>query len=63
MEEKRAATGRLLSAREIAELLSVCAHTIRRWVKAGRFPTPLKLGRTVRWSEAAVQEWIAHQVI
>jgi excisionase family DNA binding protein len=46
---------------DVAERIKVSANAIRRWSEAGRFPSPVKLGRAVRWSEAAVDKWIAQQ--
>lgn len=56
--KERVGNNNLLAVREVAKRISVSANTIRRWSDAGTFPPPLKLGRTVRWSEAVVEKWI-----
>lgn len=36
--------------------------TIYAEIKAGRFPKPVKFGRSSRWVEAEVEKWIAARV-
>ena len=53
----------LLTTKELAAKLSVTVVTIRRWVKAGKFPAPLNIGEnTVRWRESTVSKWLDDQV-
>ncbi|MFK0335391.1 helix-turn-helix transcriptional regulator [Rhizobium sp. NPDC090275] len=40
---------KLLNLRTVLDLVPVNERTIARWVKAGRFPAPLKVGRRVMW--------------
>ncbi len=53
---------RLLSKREVAELLGVHPLTVMRLAAAGDFPRPIKLGRgvqaAVRFDEADVKTWL-----
>jgi excisionase family DNA binding protein len=51
---------RLLTAREVAELLSVPESWVRQETRAGRLPH-LELGRYKRYERAAVLEWLAAQ--
>ena len=45
---------------ELAALLGVNKSTIWRWIQAGSFPRPIKLGsRLTGWPVAVVDEWIA----
>lgn len=36
--------------------------TIYAEIKAGRFPKPVKFGRSSRWVESEIEEWIAARV-
>jgi excisionase family DNA binding protein len=53
-------TDRLLTAAEVAELLSVPESWVRQETRAGRLPH-LELGRYKRYDRAAVLEWLAGQ--
>ena len=45
---------------ELSELLSIGKSTIWAWVKAGRFPKPLKMSsRMTIWSAADIEAWIS----
>jgi prophage regulatory protein len=51
---------KILRMTAVKKKLSVSKATIYRWIKNGEFPTPLHLGpRTVGWSEASIDEWLA----
>jgi len=39
-------------------LLDVSDRTLEKLVRARRFPPPLRLGKTVRWAEPVVQQWL-----
>ncbi len=48
---------RKIRMREVCERAGgVGPDTIRRWVKAGQFPKPGKLGRTLLFDEQAVEQ-------
>ena len=52
---------RLMTVKELGELLGLDRVTIYRLRKEGRFPRPLQLGpRTIRWRQSQIQEWIAN---
>jgi predicted DNA-binding transcriptional regulator AlpA len=43
-------------------LLGVSEATFDRWVAAGTFPQPIRIGpRLVRWPARVVREWIRQQ--
>jgi prophage regulatory protein len=45
--------------RELLEGLQISSVTLWRWVRAGHFPKPLKLGpNTVGWLKSEVTAWI-----
>lgn len=51
---------RLLGPSEVGELLGLSVRTLRRLVKAGQFPPPVRIGggRLPRWTKAAVAEYV-----
>jgi excisionase family DNA binding protein len=49
----------LLDVEGVAALLNCSARHIYRLADMGRMPRPVKLGSLVRWSRAAIQDWIA----
>lgn len=53
------ASAKLLDVQAVADLLDCSARHVYRLSDAGRMPAPVKLGSLVRWSAAAIQEWIA----
>ena len=48
----------LLTIEEVAELIGVYSSTLRAWRRKGIGPAYIKGPRIVRYSIAAVQEWI-----
>ncbi|MGE3109340.1 MAG: helix-turn-helix transcriptional regulator [Phycisphaerales bacterium] len=48
-----------VSAEELAELLGVSRAHIFRMMSSGRLPSPIRLGRVVRWSRATIDGWLA----
>jgi len=53
-------TDRLLTTREVAELLALSTATVLDWFEAGRLPG-FKLGRVVRFRESEVLAWLEAQ--
>jgi len=49
----------LLDVRSVARLVGCSTKHIRRMVRAGKLPTPVKVGRLTRWSRASLESWIA----
>lgn len=46
----------------VKEISGLSKSTLRRWVKAGRFPRPvIEEGNTVMWDLAEVMRWRAEQ--
>jgi excisionase family DNA binding protein len=48
----------LLTEQDAAELLQVELSTLRRWHREGTGPPCLKIGRQVRYRQAAVERWL-----
>jgi len=47
----------LLTRAELLALLRVSAPTLKRWVRAGAFPAPLKLGpNCLRWRRSEIED-------
>ena len=52
-------SGAVIRLQEVIVLLGVSRMTLHRWVKAGRFPQPLKAnGRTFGFNYNSVIEWM-----
>jgi excisionase family DNA binding protein len=51
---------RLLTAADVAELLSVPVGWVREHTRSGRIPH-VRLGRYVRYREATLVRWVAEQ--
>ncbi len=56
--ENLAEISRLLTCKEVAARLRVCRRTLEREIAAGRFPRPVRIGRSVRIAESDVQAYI-----
>lgn len=52
------ASAKLLDVRAVAEMLGCSQRHVYRLSDAGKMPPPVKLGSLVRWSAAAIREWI-----
>jgi len=48
----------MLDVNQVATLLNCSSRHVYRLSDAGRMPRPVKLGSLVRWSRAAIQQWI-----
>ena len=48
---------RLLTVKEVAEMLQVCDATVYRWAKYEDFPKQKKFGRASRWSKREMNEY------
>ncbi len=49
---------KMLTIKDLAELLRCSPRTIYRLVDVGRIPSPCRLGGLVRWSSSAIEAWI-----
>lgn len=48
----------LLTVDTVAALVGCRPDTVRDWVRKGRFPKPLHIGRGVRWPARVVNDWM-----
>ncbi|UWQ22401.1 AlpA family transcriptional regulator [Jannaschia sp. W003] len=47
---------------ELEQMLGISRSTIYAWLKAGRFPPPLRLGeRAVGWRASDIEAWLAER--
>ena len=51
-------SAKLLDVQAVAEMLGCSTRHIYRLSDSGRMPKSVKLGSLVRWSAAAIREWI-----
>ena len=53
----------ILKKPRVQQMTSLPTSTLYAWVKAGRFPAPVKLGvRSVGWRLSDVQGWLDSRV-
>ncbi|WP_371131601.1 helix-turn-helix transcriptional regulator [Corynebacterium phoceense] len=50
-----------LTIEKVAERVNRSTRTLQRWIKAGRFPEPFRIGQTPYWGTAEIDEWINKQ--
>ncbi len=46
-----------LTVKQLANRYGAHEATIWRWVREGRYPSPIKLGNLTRWSVSDVESW------
>lgn len=49
----------LIDVRAVASMLGCSQRHVFNLAKQGAIPSPLRLGRCVRWNQAVIEEWIA----
>jgi excisionase family DNA binding protein len=54
-------TGRLLTAREVADLLGVSTETVLRWTREGRLSAFRLSNRATRFREVDIEAWLAER--
>jgi excisionase family DNA binding protein len=50
-----------LTVKDLADLLRVTDRTVRRWVREGHLPRPMRLRRTNRWSRTTLMHFLAEK--
>ena len=52
----------LLTMRQVSERIGFTQQSVYRWITAGTFPAPLKVGsRAIRFRLAEIEEWESRQ--
>ena len=54
---------KLITKDDVAKMFQVRNRTIEKWVKDGKFPRPLKIGRYVWWDENELMAWVKNELI
>ncbi len=54
MEKERTMEKQAWTVKEVARMFSVSERTIWKLCSAGKFPPPIRLGRSVRWTTQAL---------
>ena len=55
---------RFLRMSQVQARTGLSRSTIRRWVKRGLFPRPVRLGECVLgWIEAEIDQWIRERIV
>lgn len=49
----------MLDVNQVADRLTCSPRTVYRQVDMGRMPSPVHIGRLVRWPASAIDEWIS----
>jgi len=52
---------RLLTARQVADMLGVSAETVLRWTRRGELPAIRLPGGAIRFRESALDGWLAER--
>lgn len=50
---------KLLNLQEVTEITGISRPSIYVRIRSGNFPTPLKVGRNIKWRVSQIDEWIA----
>ncbi len=48
----------LLTRNELTRILKLCGRSIDRLLKTGELPMPIKVGKSFRWRQAEIAEYI-----
>ena len=48
----------LMNVKELSTLLGVSVRTTWRLRSAGKLPSPIRIGRSVRWDRADIERWV-----
>lgn len=48
-----------LTSADLAKELGISQRHLHTLNKSGKIPTPIRLGNSVRWSRALIEEWLS----
>lgn len=51
----------LLTIQDIMQMFSVTKQTVYRWVRTGKFPPPITVGRSSRWRVKDVDAFLSRK--
>ncbi|MBA7554729.1 hypothetical protein ES705_47360 [subsurface metagenome] len=49
---------KMLTAKAVAEILSLSKRQIFRLNSCGKIPAPIRISGSVRWAESTIQDWL-----
>ena len=49
---------KLLDVKAVSMSLGLSSRTIRRMVRAGQVPAPVRLGQGIRWQSTVLDQWM-----
>jgi len=50
---------RNIRMKELATIIGVCRYTIYKWIDAGIFPPPLRIGNAAKgWPDDVIDKWL-----
>ncbi|MCX5638137.1 MAG: AlpA family phage regulatory protein [Planctomycetota bacterium] len=52
-------TDKLITAKVLAEMLSLSKRQVFRLNSCGKLPAPIRIGGSVRWSDKTISDWLA----
>jgi prophage regulatory protein len=47
----------IMSKQQVEEEFSISERTLELWVKDGKFPPPVRLGKRAYWTREAIERW------
>jgi excisionase family DNA binding protein len=50
---------KMIKVKDVAEKIKVNRSTVYKLLSAGKIPSPVKIGRSVRWRLAEINAWIS----
>ncbi|ELY2920577.1 AlpA family phage regulatory protein [Cronobacter sakazakii] len=53
---------KLMPISAVTEVTGYATSTIYEWMREGKFPRPVKNGRSVRWPSSEVDAWIKEKI-
>lgn len=57
--ENTSQTCQLLSAKELAKMLSTSVRSVWRYRSSGRLPETVKIAGAIRWRQQDIEQWIS----
>lgn len=58
MNETKNQNCQLLSAKQLAKMLSISVRSLWRYASSARLPANLKIAGAVRWRQSDIEKWI-----
>ncbi|VAX40594.1 hypothetical protein MNBD_PLANCTO02-487, partial [hydrothermal vent metagenome] len=49
---------KMITKIEFAEILNISVRSLQRKMNRGELPTPIRIGKTLRWLRSSIEDWI-----